>query len=377
MKILLGISYYSPNISGLTIYAKNLAEELVKKGYDVEVLTSRQQKDLSTRENLNGVLVKRVWTPFIFGRGPIMPTYPLDAYFAVRKADIINCHIPSFEAIFICFWAKLFRKKIVLTHHCDLSNWPGLINQITEKLAYASLLVQGLLADKIVVYTKDYADYSGYLQRFKSKLIFCLPPVKVEKLDGKYKSKFKYKNVKYKIGFAGRIAKEKGIEYLLNAIPLIEKDFGNNFKIFIAGPGKEVVGGGYIKELNDLIKKYKKYLIFLGPLNPKQMAGFYKLIDVLVLPSTEKIESFGFVQVEAMLLGCPVIASDLPGVRMPIKISGMGKTVPIKNSNALADSIIEVIKGKDKFVKPKKVIERVFNFEKSTNTYEELYKNVS
>ena len=376
MRILVGISYFTPNISGLTIYAENLAEGLSKKSHEIEIIASQHLRFLPKGEiKGNNIFIKRVWTPLIFGRGPIMPTYPIEAFFSVVRSDVVNCHIPQFEAVFLCLWAKLFGKKIVLTHHCDLSNWPGLINQITEKITYMSLLAAGFFADKIVVYTKDYADSSKYLSHFKSKLVYILPPVRVQTPPKDNISK--YKNIKYKIGFAGRIAREKGITYLLETIPLLEKKLQGSFKIFLAGPSEEVIGGSYEKEIEYLLRKYKNYIVYLGPLSQKQMAGFYGLIDVLVLPSIERLESFGFVQVEAFLSGCPVVASKIPGVRMPIRLSGMGKTVPIKNVKELARSILEILEDRRKFVKPKKRIEKIFNFEKTINEYEKLFKNLS
>jgi glycosyltransferase involved in cell wall biosynthesis len=375
MRILIGITYYDPNISGLTIYAKNLAEELSERKYTVEVITSRYLKTLSGLEKKKTVLIKRVWTPYIFGRGPIMPTYPFEAFKSVLKTDIVNCHIPQFEAVFLCFWAKILGKKVVITHHCDLSNWPGLINQITEKATYLSLLISGFLADRIVVYTKDYAENSLFLSHFKKKIIYILPPVRVEVPKGMLKRK--YGRVKYKIGFAGRIAKEKGIDHLLKTIPLLKRKIGSDFKIFLAGPSKEVIGGGYERNINHLLKKYSENIVFLGSLNPKEMSDFYQMIDVLVLPSIERLESFGFVQVEAMLLGCPVVASNMPGVRMPTRLSGMGVTFPIKDINALASRIVHVLEGKEKFVKSPDTVKNIFNYTKTISAYERLFKDLS
>jgi glycosyltransferase involved in cell wall biosynthesis len=370
-RILLGISYYYPNISGLTIYAQNLAEALAAKGYVIEVITSRHLKPLPEHESKRGIIIKRVWTPFIFGRGPIMPSFVYEAYRSVKNADVVNCHIPSFEAVILCVWGKLMGKKVILTHHCDLSNWPGLINQITEKVTYLSLLISGLLANKIVVNTKDYADHSKYLSYFRNKLVYLLPPIKIGKPTGALKKK--YKKVNYKIGFVGRMTKEKGITYLLNSIFVFKKSLGNNFKMFLVGPSKEVVGGGDQESINSLIKKYKRYVVHLGTLREDEMADFYQMIDVLVLPSTEHLESFGFVQVEAMKLGCPVVASDMPGVRMPVKLSGMGELVNVKDVNDLSDKVIKVLTNKRTYVKAKKDIVGVFNYSKTIDTYEKLF----
>lgn len=366
MKLLICISYYYPNISGLSIYAKRIAEEMVKKGFEVEVLTSRHKNELPCREKVGGVLIKRVWTPFILGRGPIMPTFLIDSLRAVMKADIINCHLPQFEAIFTALWAKILGKKLIVTYHCDLSNWPGFVDKVAVGLTYFSQFLTCILADRIINSSKDYSDNSKFLKLFKKELVYIFPPVKLEKSLGTFINK--WGSVKYKIGFVGRIAKEKGIDVLLNAIPDIEKGLRGRFKIFIVGP-KNVIGGGADGQLSNTLEKYDKYLIYLGTLKDGEMPDFYKMLNVLVLPSTQSMEAFGMVQVEAMLSGCPVIASDLPGVRIPIKLTGMGEVIEIKDSNLLGQAIVKVLRNKKGYIKPKDKIEKIFDYRKTINFY--------
>ncbi len=372
MNILIALSYYYPNISGLSIYAKTLAEELYKRGNKITVLTSRHVKKYKYFSKENGIGVKRLWTPFILGRGPLMPTYFLEAFIECYKADVVNIHTPQFEGFFLAIISKILRKKLVLTHHCDLSNWPGFLNVISEKIIYFSLLISGALADSIIVYTKDYANHSKFLQHFGNKLIFLLPPVKF-KISEK-KLEIIDSSVKYKIGFAGRIAREKGIDYLINSTPYLNRRLGKDFKIYFAGPRKGVIGGGFESQLSDLIEKYKNYLVFTGPLDQVKMAMFYRSIDVLVLPSVERLESFGFVQVESMFSGCPVVASDLPGVRVPIRFSKMGEIVNIKNSEDIADKIVKILKNKNRYIRNTKDLLKIFNWEKTISSYEKLFK---
>jgi hypothetical protein len=68
------------------------------------------------------------------------------------------------------------------------------------------------------------------------------------------------------------------------------------------------------------------------------MPAFFAACDVVVVPSLNSTETFGLVQVEAMLCGTPSIASDLPGVRRPPRMTGMGEVVPIGDSSALAEA---------------------------------------
>lgn len=174
------------------------------------------------------------------------------------------------------------------------------------------------------------------------------------------------------IGFAGRIAKQKGIPYLLKAIPQIQKKIPN-FKIVLAGPYKEVIGESYFSDINYLIKKYKKYLIFLGGIEQENMSSFYNLCDVLVLPSDDRLESFGLVQVEAMLQGCPVVASNLPGVRVPIELTGMGKVFEVGNTKGLAQAIIDVLNNKKDYLLEKEKVEKIFNFQNTIKRYENIF----
>jgi len=371
MKILIGLSYYYPNLSGLTIYAKKLAEGLVEKGYEVEIITSRHDSKLKSKDVINGVKIIRLWTPLIFGRGPVMPTYALSAFLLVFKSNIVNCHLPSFEAIILCLWAKILRKKIIITYQCDLAGWSGFINQITEKAALASQYITCFFANKIVASSSDYADNSFFLRKFKNKLVYIYPPVKV--IDSKIDTLKNWHDTKYKIGFVGRIAKEKGIEYFLMSIDFLKVELSDNFKIFFVGPSKDVVGGGYQDKIGVLIKKYKRHLVFLGKLSDKELFGFYKQIDVLVLPSVESLEAFGMVQVEAMLSGTPVVASDIPGARIPVLKTGMGKIVKAKDAKALAEAIISVLKNKKKLVLNKTRVEKMFNYENTIAFYADLF----
>jgi len=86
------------------------------------------------------------------------------------------------------------------------------------------------------------------------------------------------------------------------------------------------------------------------------------LIDIFVLPSIN--ESFGIVQVEAMSFGCPVIAGDYPGMRVPIGISGMGVIIPLQNPEKLADAIIEITNNYEKYTQNQSKVISEFNIDK-------------
>lgn len=373
MKILIALSYYFPNVSGLTVYAKNLAEELVAKGNDVTIITSRHINNLPKREVMGGVEVLRLWTPILIGRGPIMPFYIFNVISYVFKSDVVNLHLPSFESVFLAILAKILKKKIVVTYQCDVPLWKGFVNTISFIGLELSHRITCTLADRVIALSENYANNSKFLGGFSKKIKYINPPVKLAKPDVLFMKK--YRNIKYKIGFVGRIAQEKGIENLLSTIPALNKRLGNVFKIFFVGP-PDVVGGGSVNDFKLLIKKYPDSVVWMGKLNDPELAGFYRSIDVLVLPSTQKLEAFGMVQIEAMMSGCPVVSSDLPGVRIPVEKTGMGIVVPHGRTENLSRAIIKVLKNRSEFIKKRSYINSYFGIEKTISEYEKIFKGI-
>jgi len=78
-----------------------------------------------------------------------------------------------------------------------------------------------------------------------------------------------------------------------------------------------------------------------------------------------------------MLNGTPSICSALPGVRVSVQTTGMGKVVPIGDAPALAQAIVEVVANRAAFVKPRAFIENHYSTHKSVRIYEELYRSLA
>ncbi|MFH1560957.1 MAG: glycosyltransferase family 4 protein [Patescibacteria group bacterium] len=177
---------------------------------------------------------------------------------------------------------------------------------------------------------------------------------------------------KYRVGFVGRLAADKGIEYLLRSIPFLEALGPKKAVFLLAGP-KEVIGEEkYVAKIEKLIKKNNDRVFHLGPLSTNDLAYFYRNIDVLVLPSVNSTEAFGMVQVEAMLSGVPVVASDLPGIRVPVQKTGMGEVFIPKNPKSLAKKITKLLVNEQNYFRPKSKVQKLFALEKITNAYVEI-----
>ncbi|MFC1926561.1 glycosyltransferase family 4 protein [Chloroflexota bacterium] len=138
------------------------------------------------------------------------------------------------------------------------------------------------------------------------------------------------------IGFAGRLSKVKGCQYLIKAVPHINIP---GIKVLIAGDGAERA------ELEKLAEdlNIKDKITFLGYFN--KMSNFYHIIDILVVPS--RFESFGIVVIEAQASGIPVVASDVGALNELIEDGENGLLFDFANERDLAEKVELIEKGKD------------------------------
>ena len=112
--------------------------------------------------------------------------------------------------------------------------------------------------------------------------------------------------------------------------------------------------------------------MFFGVLPAEKLSSFYKVVDILVLPSLNKTEAFGMVQAEAMLQGTPVIAANLPGVRIPIQMTKMGITIPPNTPSKLTNAILRILSDKENYTNVK-LINRAKKIFDPQRTYETIY----
>jgi glycosyltransferase involved in cell wall biosynthesis len=353
MRILIALTYYRPHYSGLTIHAEREARALVQRGHQVTVLTSRFNKDLPAHEVRDGVEIVRPSVIAHVSKGVIMPSMPVWAWKLARQADVVHLHVPQLDAALIALFARLLGKPVVLTYHCDLQLPRGFVHTLANLVSNIANHITAGLSSIIVHNTRDYAEHSPFLRQYLEKVRPILPPVEVTPItpdDRKiFREKYGLKDDQHIIGMAARLATEKGVEYLAEALPLVMKRYPGARVLFV-GPYQNIVGEEqYAQKLAPLLKQLGQAWSFLGVLSPVEFAAFFHECELTVLPSINSTESYGLVQVESMACGTPVVASDLPGVRVPVKMSGMGRIAPPKDAPALAEAILAILENPGAF----------------------------
>ncbi|OGC99766.1 hypothetical protein A2701_02180 [Candidatus Amesbacteria bacterium RIFCSPHIGHO2_01_FULL_47_34] len=366
MRILFSLTYYSPYISGLTNYLRNLAEELAARSHQCRVLCMKHDASLPVYETINGVGIIRAVPLFKVSKGFLSLDFAVKSVKSVRESERIVIGLPQAEGFLPAILGKVFRKKVTAIYLCDVVLPQGILNKIATVILDVCNLVTLSLADKVVTYGADYADSSRLLPHFRKKLVYIYPPVrKPQRSTGTAKYGRKGKLL---IGMAGRMAEEKGVEYLLEALNAIDP----RTEVLIAGPTEPAGEQAYKERVTKAVRRAGRKVKVAGVIPEGEMGDFYSCLKILALPSVNATEAFGMVQVEAMMCGVPVVASDLPGVRLPIRETGMGITVPPKNPAALAEAINEILNNYDSYRMGKVKAEEVFDLKKIIDRFEKI-----
>ena len=375
LKILMLLLYYHPHPTGLTYYAQLVAEGLARRGHDVTVVVARHTKETPLGEStLNGVRIVRLWAPIRISRGFIMPFYPWRLYRLMREHDVVNIHTPMFESALAAFVARITRLKVIATHHSDLILPEGAMNSLISAVMFAIFKVMARHSSGIINASDDYADNSAWLAPFRSNVTTIYPPIAIPEPDmasaKRLRAELRQSGGPL-IGFSGRFVEEKRPELLIQSLEVINTKYPNARIVFTGQ--HEIPYEDTWERHRPVMEKYKSQLSFLGLLETKQeLANFYAACDVFVLPSDS--EGFAMAQVEAMLCGTPVVMTDIPGGRVPVQETGMGKLAIPGDWRSIGETILEVLENPETYIKPREEIAETFCLEDTLDQYEATFR---
>lgn len=345
---LLCLTYHLPNVSGLTLSAHALARHLARQGHPVRVVAARAPAGLPEREDIDGVEIRRVRPALRLGKAQVMPGYAAAVWRALDGVEVVNVHLPCLDAAAVAVVAKLRGRRLMVSHISSMSRatWADRLMRAAAALPH---LVAGLLADRVQVVSEDYAETSTFCRLFRRKLAPAPLPIALDLLPGERHPprapRMASEARPYRIGYVGRIARQKSLGLLFESLPGIVERVGRDVVVDLVGPASEVIGETYWQGILARATASGGRVRYHGVKQGAELAAFYAGLDVLVLPSVDRLESFGLVQVEAMLRRVPVVASDLPGMRVPVARSGMGRLFRPNDPAALAEAVVDVLRN--------------------------------
>ena len=254
-----------------------------------------------------------------------------------RNYDIIHIHHPDPMSA-LALWIANPSSKIILHWHSDILRQKYLL-----KIFFP--IQKWLLnrSDCIITTSPNYALSSTHLNLFLNKIQIVPIGIDINKLNiNEYKVNNilnTYNNKKIILAI-GRMSYYKGYDYLIDSV----SKFNENCVLLIIGGGNE----NYIKKLlKNIPINIKSKIVLLGRLNDIDRNCYLAACDIFVLSSVYKTEAFGIVQVEAMALKKPVVSTEIPGSGVHwVNLNNIsGLTVPIKNSNEIANAINSIVES--------------------------------
>lgn len=376
MRIVAFLTYYAPHWTGLTAYARRMAEGLAARGHQVTVVAARHAPELPRRETLHGVEVVRLPVAGHVSRGVLQPTFPAVAARLIAHADCAQVHTPMLETPLVAALGRLLRRPVVVTHHGDLVMPQGAFNRLVERGVRGAMTLGLHLASRVTVHSADYGRHSEFLSPIAHKLDAIYPPAELPPprpqaiaerrralgLEGKRL-----------IGFAGRFVEEKGFDYLLQSIPATLARVPDAH--FVYAGETNVVYERFFEHCRPLFEAHRAAITPLGLLrDPQELADFYGLCDLFALPS--RTDCFPSVQIEALLCGTPLVTTDIPGAREVVQVTGLGRLVRPRDPEALAEGFAEVLTHPERYRPTPAAVRAVFDTEKTLDAYESLFESL-
>jgi glycosyltransferase involved in cell wall biosynthesis len=288
-----------------------------------------------------------------------------------EQIGMVHAHWMLPQGLVAAFLKKIFKIPVLITlHGSDLFALNSGLSKLLQKFVVKN-------ADSITV--NSVATKNELVRRFpnypsKIKIIPMGVDTEVFKKRNVKKPK-KYSKNKILL-FVGRLSEQKGLQYLIDAMPdIIKQD--DKVRLLVIGEG------AYGKTLKEKLHEnnLEKYVEFLGSLNSKEISKYYNMADIFVMPSLSTktgTEALGLSLLEAMACGCTVVGTNVGGIPFILKNNQNGILVKQKDKKELSNSIIKLLKNKSIKLGNKATIsvKRNYSWDKVTKDFLKIYKDI-
>ncbi len=316
---------YYPVLGGIENHLRTLAEAQAARGHQVTVLVTSRDGQTHMAE-MNGVRVVYAGRLATVASTPLSLALPLCLW--REKPDIAHLHFPYPIGDLAHLLASRARRTVI-TYHSDI------VRQKTLLRFYAPWLRLALgRAQRIIATSPRYIETSPFLAPRAAKCVvipYGIHPERFEAVDPAQVAALRAPYREPLILFVGQLRYYKGVEFLIRAMPQVT---GHAWLVGTDTTTRRA-------ELEALAQTLgvADRVTFLGE-QDAQLPAYFRACDVFVLPSIERSEAFGIVQLEAMAAGKPVVSSDVgTGVAWVNQHGVTGLVVPPRDPAALATAL--------------------------------------
>ncbi len=357
MKVLMLTWEYPPCVTGgLGKHVAELAPALAQLGIEVHVVAPQNSPPHPTQIFSKNLIVHWVDTISVNADDTIFErVLAVNELMDARASQLWDDGI-NFDLIHAHDWlVGIAAIKLKLRHKCPLVT----TIHATERGRWQNNILPNSMSQNIDRMERNLTfeawrviACSGYMVGELGQF-FALPPDKIDMIPNGVSMKgvkrfsseelvefrAKYAHPSEPLIFSvGRIVYEKGFQVLLDAMPAIIQEFPNA-KLIVAGKG------AFIDQLRAQSERLNlsDNVNLLGFITDDERDKFLSVANCAVFPSL--YEPFGIVALEAMIFGCPLVASEVGGLAEVITHNKTGTLVFPNNSQSTAWGIIHVLQN--------------------------------
>jgi glycosyltransferase involved in cell wall biosynthesis len=329
MRVLHVYKDYAPVVGGIENHVRLLAESQAAAGHRVTVLVTSRTPH-TCEEDIGGVHVIKAARLAHVASTPLSIMLPW--HLAHQRPDVSHLHYPYpvGETAQLLFGHS---DRVVLSYHADV------VRQASILRFYRPLLNK-LLArvDRILVASPNVLEKAPLLQPFRYKCVLVpyginRRPFLIPRTDEIHALHRRYGAGPWLL-FVGVLRYYKGLDYLLRAMIEVPA------RLMIVGDGP--MGPTLRAQVQSL--GLSDRVAFAGRVSDADLPVYYQAADIFVLPSCERSEAYGLVQVEAMTSGLPVICTELDtGTTFVNRHGESGLVVPPRDPAVLATAITALL----------------------------------
>jgi 1,4-alpha-glucan branching enzyme len=309
---------YPPNIvGGLSRHVYDLANNLVRKGRKVHVLTARS-KDAPPFETVEGVTIHRVHPLHPYEENFFKWVFDLNQSFVQYAHELISqekiTHIHAHDWIVSTSATKLkeyYSLPLITTIHAtEHGRNQGIYTELQQKIHNEEQLLTAA-SDHVIVCSEHMKEEVKSLFTFDAPMAVIPNGVELERLEQSAGNQFGKDHSPYFFSI-GRMVHEKGFNTLIRAASIL-KDEGQKVSFIIAGKGPMLEY--YRQQVRN--EGLEDIVIFTGFITDEKRNSYLKNCLAVIFPSL--YEPFGIVALEAMAFKKAVVASDTGGLKSIVK----------------------------------------------------------
>jgi len=388
MKVLILTHYFQPHIGGIEIVAYNQAKEIIKRGHQVTIITSKVGEE-TEQEIIDGIKVIRVKALNFFENHfgvpyPILyPKLLLRLNEEIKESDVINTHgIVWMQSFFGAIISRIYQKPIVLNQHNTYINYKNPILRLIETIADKTIGRYTLnSADHIIAVSEETKKYVLSIAKKLNNISILYNGVNFKRFKPIRNKKIVREELKinpeaFICLTIRRITFKNGIDTFLQVAKFFNKK-REDILFVLGGKGPDT----------DIVKKYIKEnhlsnVKLIGFISDEELPYYYALSDIFILPSKTG-EGFPMVVIEAFASGLPVIGTNTGGQIEVIRDDQTGFIVEPNEPKQIAKKIEYLYENKELLEEMskncRKLIEKEFswgkNVDKLLSVYQEVLKN--